>query len=156
MPHVTSFITAWTTFEASKNILSGPFVPLSDLHSLDSLKSSLIYETMANGHQTDWWDSPHPHVCLSRCAHSVSGHQQGWKDGELCHDVFPNTTPNCPVVVMIALALLHNHHYMSQLSTVKLPSTLEHYKSMIEMEKMGRWGLFFLSLSPSLCLRVAI
>ena len=150
MPHVTSFITAWTTFEASKNILSGPFVPLSDPHSLDSLKSSLIYETMANGHQTDWWDSPHPHVYLSRCACSVSGHQQGWKDGELCHDVFPNTTPNCPVVVMISLALLHNHHYMSQLSTVKLPSTLEHYKSMIEMEEMGQWGLFLLSFALSL------
>ncbi|KAL6319687.1 hypothetical protein AAG906_026752 [Vitis piasezkii] len=45
--------------------------------------------------------------------------------------------PNCPAEVMIALALLCNHHYISQLSTVEPPSTLEHYKSTTEIKEMA-------------------
>ena len=45
--------------------------------------------------------------------------------------------PNCPAEVMIALALLCNHHYISQLSTVEPPSTLEHYKGTTEIKEMA-------------------
>ena len=130
--------------------MSEPFVPLSGPHSLDCLKSSLIYETMVNWHQIDWWDSPHPHVCLNRCARPISGHQQGWRDDKLCHEVLSDTIPKCLVDVMIALALLSNHHYMGQLSTIEPPSTLKNYKSMTEIEEIGTVR------SLSLCLRVAI
>ena len=44
--------------------------------------------------------------------------------------------PNCLAKVMIALALLCNHHYISQLSTAEPPSTLEHYKNTTEIKEM--------------------
>ena len=65
-PRVTSFITARTSFEVSGNILSGSFALLSGPHFLDSLKSSLIYETMPSWHLIDWWNSSHPHFYFNR------------------------------------------------------------------------------------------
>ena len=47
-PHVTSFITAKTTFKASGDILSRPFALLSSPYLPDSLKSSLICETLVS------------------------------------------------------------------------------------------------------------
>ena len=47
-PRVISFIIARTTFKASEDILSGPFVLLSCPHLPDSLKSSLIYEALVD------------------------------------------------------------------------------------------------------------
>ena len=65
-PCVTSFITARTSFEVFENILSGSFALLSRPHLLDSLKSSLICETVTNWHLIDWWNSSHSHVYFSR------------------------------------------------------------------------------------------
>ncbi|RVW69681.1 hypothetical protein CK203_059480 [Vitis vinifera] len=45
--------------------------------------------------------------------------------------------PNCLAEVTIALALLCNHHYISQLNTAEPPSTLEHYKSTTEIKEMA-------------------
>ena len=46
--HKSVLITTLTTSKASGDALSEPFVLLSNPHLLDSLKSSLIYETIAS------------------------------------------------------------------------------------------------------------
>ena len=52
---------------------------------------------------------------------------------------------------MIALSLLHNHHYKGQLRTIKPFSTFEHYKNLTEIEQMGD-TVSSLTLSLSLSL----
>ena len=118
-PHVTSFITAQTTFKTSRDILSRPFALLSSPYLPDSLKSSLICETLVSWHRIDWWDSSHPHVYFSRQTRQVLGHQQDWKDDKLCHGTPSDTTPNRPAEVMIVLSLMRNHHHKGQLSTIE-------------------------------------
>ena len=145
-PRVTSFITSRTTFKVSVDILSEPFVLLSSPHLPDSLKSSLICETMANWHPYDWWDSLHSHIYISRLARPVPNLQQDWKDDKLYHDASFDTTPNRPADVMIALSLLRNHHYKGQLSTIEPSFTFEHYKNPIEIEQ-GQDTVSSLSLS---------
>ena len=61
--------------------------------------------------------------------------------------------PNCLAEVMIALALLCNHHYISQLSTAEPPSTLEHYKNTTEIKEMRN---LCVCVCVCVCLRVAI
>ena len=46
--HASVLITTRITSKASGDTLSEPFALLSGLHILDSLKSSLIYETVAS------------------------------------------------------------------------------------------------------------
>ena len=150
-PRVTSFITARTTFKASGDILSRPFALLSDLHLPDSLKSSLICETMANWHPDDWWDSPHPHIYIFRLVHLVPDLQQDWKDDKLYHDASFDTIPSRLADVMIALSLLRNHHYKGLLNTIEPSSTFEHYKNSTEIEHGQDTGSsLILSLSLSL------
>ena len=128
-PCVISFMTARITFKASRDILSGPFALLNGPYISNSFKSFMICKTLVNWHQINWWDSSHHHnwwdsshhhTYLNRQARQVSGHQQDWKDGKLCHDVPSDTAPNRPVEVMIALSLIRNHHHKGQLNTVEL------------------------------------
>ena len=135
------------------NILSGPFVPLSSPYPPDSLKSSLICETLVSWYQIDWWDPSHPYVYFNRQARHVLGHQQDWKDDKLCHDAPSNIAPNRPANMMIALSLLRNHHYNGQLSTTEPLSTFEHYKNPTIIEQKGGDCEFY-DLSPYL--RVSI
>ena len=116
-PRVTPPITDRTTFEVPGHFPPGSIGPLSGPHLPDSLKSSLICETMASWHQNDWWDSSHPHIYISRLACTVSYFQQDWMDDKLCHDVPSKIVLSCLAVVMIALSLLRNYHYKGQLNT---------------------------------------
>ena len=131
-PHVTSFITARTTFKAFGDILSGPFAPLSGPHLPDSLKSSLICEIMANWHPDDWWDSSHPHIYISRLATPVPDLQQDWKDDKLYHDASSDTTPSRPTDVMITLSLLRNHTIRTNSALFSLPPPLNTIKTLLK------------------------
>ena len=128
-PHVTSFINAWTTFKASGDILLGLFVPLSSPHLPDSLKSSLICETMANWHPDDWWDSPHPHIYISRLASPVSYLQQDGKDDKLYHDASSDTTPNRPGLPCHYCAIITTRANSALLS---LPPPLNTIKTLLK------------------------
>ena len=130
-PRVISFITARTTFKASEDILSGPFVLLSCPHLPDSLKSSLICEALVDWHYINLWDFSRPHIYFNRQTRQASGHQKDWKDGKLCHDTPSDTTPSRLVKVMIALSLMCHHHHRSQLSTTEPFSSFKHYKNPI-------------------------
>ena len=88
-------------------------------------------------------------------------HQQGWGNNGLCHDTPPNTAPNCPADVMIALTLLRTHHYKGQLSTAKPSFTfepsfiLERYKNPTVIEQKGGETVSFQN-QPSLSLSLSL
>ena len=60
------------------------------------------------------------------------GHQQGGKDGRLCHEVSPDTAPSCPTDVMIALSLLRKSSLYEPTQYRWASSTLKHYKNTSE------------------------
>ena len=83
---------------------------------------------------------------------------QDWKIGKLYHDTQPDTTPNNPIDVMIALSLLRNLHHKGQLSTFELSFTTEHYKNPTVIEhgrEMVSSLTNYLSLSLSFSLWVS-
>ena len=96
-------------------------------------------------------------ILTSASVDRVSSHQQGWKDDKLCLDAPFDTAPNCLANVMITLSLLHNHHYMVQLSITEPSSTFEHYKNKTKWEQKngGHCEISFL-LSVCVCVCVCI
>ena len=78
-----------------------------------------------------------------------------WRDNKLYHDVSFDIAPNRLAVMMIALSLLHSHHYKCQLSTI-MSSPFEHYKNPTETYQRGGNTVSSLTYSLSLSLRVSI
>lgn len=99
------------------NLLFGLFTPLIVLHSPDSLKSSLVYETIANWHRIDWWDSSHPYVCFNRQDLKASTNYNEWQAMSWStawhNSQLPCKCDDCSV-------LLHHHHWWANSASLSL------------------------------------